>query len=287
MKKTLKILLILICAITLCSCKKKTEEQFLVEVTSDEFNTNFNKEEQTYFLAISNPKMSNNKEFLECLNTIANDNKTNIYYYDITPGLNDSILFLSSEVDIDVTANTFLVLDKGSITALAAYSSCEETKEILKDIKPTDDYTLTSNEEKENNYKKAKEYLEEGKISSSLVAIKNSWILKNTKDLYNKENIYTILDTWQSKERIDKNNYQEIFFSTYQDIMVTSKYKDFKKEAKSQKTEYYKIKDDIIYTSEKEDGDYIETYEITKLDKENLFLKDLKTEKTIEYKRRD
>ena len=291
MKKYLKILLIIIVALTLCSCKnKKEEELFAIEVTGNEFDTNFYKKEGTYILASYNPKMSNSKEFIENLNKLGKELSAKIYYYDITPTINDAIFFLSTNTDIDISNNIFMVIKDGDLDALSEYETYEQMKDILANYEVTDDFTFTTKEEKEESLNKAKESFNKGDISNTLKYISESWILEESKELFNNNEVFKIINTWLSTKTIDKKNYQEIMFSKSDNVCVISSYteKELKKNKPSKIKFYdYLIKDGIIYLSDSDSQKAINSYKIKDLSSEKLVLEDNKTNKTIEYKRKD
>ncbi len=291
MKKYLKILLIILVALTLCSCKnKKEEELFAIEVTGNEFDTNFYKKEGTYILASYNPKMSNSKEFIENLNKLGKELSAKIYYYDITPTINDAIFFLSTNTDIDISNNIFMVIKDGGLDALSEYETYEQMKDILANYEVTDDFTFTTKEEKEESLNKAKESFNKGDISNTLKYISESWILEESKELFNNNEVFKIINTWLSTKTIDKKNYQEIMFSKSDNVCVISSYteKELKKNKPSKIKFYdYLIKDGIIYLSDSDSQKPINSYKIKELSSEKLVLEDNKTNKTIEYKRKD
>ena len=291
MKKYLKIFLIMFIALTLCSCKnKKQEELFAIEVTANEFDTNFYKKEGTYLLASYNPKTSNSKEFIENLNKLGKELSTKIYYYDITPYINDAVFFISANTEIDINNNFFMVIKEGALDALSEYETYEDMRGILESYKSSDDFTFTTKEEKEESLKKAKEALNKGDISNALINISDSWILDESKELFNNNDIFKIINTWISTKKVTKKDYQELMFSKSENVCVVSSYteKELKKNNTSRIKFYdYLIKDGIIYLSESESQEPVGSYTIKELSSEKLILEDNKTNKIIEYKRKD
>ena len=120
--------------------------------------------------------------------------------------------------------------------------------------------------------------------------------MKEAQKEHNSNKYYHLINVWERTEITpdipEKTNYASLVFTSGVNYYLLQKEsalsEDFEKPTTLNKYEqiYYRFKDGIIYTSNREDGHYEETYKINDVDEKYLQLTDLKTNKKQTYTRR-
>lgn len=294
MKKYLRVIFLIVFTFTLCSCSDKKEYN-LIELTASELTeTLFSEENNNIIFAFYNSSLKDAKQFLEDLKRTSSTAKLDIYYID-SNHIDTSSFFILSSLDIlSIDYNTYYARINGEFIVSDLYKDYKTMYDTLKEIGYKSNIKKESKEEKLKKIEEAKTLYDEGKISKSINVLNLAWDLEEAKETFNTRKYYNILKSWERYEYINSKTeevyYENISFdydsNTYSHALIKSKYnKDFKKPSypDDYDTLYYYIKDDIIYTSDKESGKYKETYKITYLDSENLDMINLKTKKEYQY----
>lgn len=293
MKKYIQISILLLSIFILCSCKSKQKYE-LIEITSAELLNNVLSEDSVNFIyALYNENIDNSTNFLEDLKKVAPAIQTNIYYIDVNHIDVTSYTNLYYLGGLDTTINAYFAIKDKNVIANGEYLNYQTLYSSLATVDCKDEITRTSNEDKNSILDEAKKAYNEGNIVYSLDLINQVWNTKEAKDFYQESNYFNILNQWEfydfKDDKMTDLNYTSIIF--YKDIdclfQVEKRTKydsDFTTPNFDEYEQlYYYIKDDIIYTSKKVDGNYKELYKIKYLDAKQLILTRTKDQKEYKY----
>ena len=289
MKKVLKILIILFITLSLCACKK--DDYKIIDITSEELSLNlFNKDDSSFILAFYKKDQNNASEFIKDLNYIIETKKTNIYKIDLDKISPSDSMLLGLYTDTTMTMNSYIVISKGNIVNMNNYSNNGILVNDMLVAPEEDTFERIPDSTKQEHLKKAKDYLNEGKIGDSYTEILKAITLEEAKTYY-KENLskYYLIGSWASNEKNKKGQYELIYIEEKNNIY--SKYTAKDKELKDidynkKKTVYFKVLDDIIYTCDINGVDYKKSYKIIEITNEHLKLLDLSNKTTMEYEKK-
>lgn len=294
MKKALKITVILLFLLILCSCGEK-KEYHTIEITGEELVNNiFSEDDKNIVYAFYNSKEKNYEKYIEDLNKVSKAAMIDIYYVDISHLDAGSSIIMLTMNSLIADSNSYYAYINKKITVASAYSDYSTMYNDLKNIGYSSNVETLSDNEKKDNLEEAKKLYDEGKIAESLNLINKSWTLKEAKEFYNNSKYYNILSSWERYEFLDKKlekiAYINIDFlpSSSELYQITKKGKynsDFTKPMPFEGYDnlHYYIKDDIIYTSTKENGKYKETYKIEYLSDDYMTLYEYKNQKEYDY----
>ncbi|MGN1371452.1 MAG: hypothetical protein ACI4XM_04190 [Candidatus Coprovivens sp.] len=292
--KKIKILLILLVAFFLCSCNKK--EYKLIEITGEELVENLIVKQNNFIFAIIDSSESDYENFFKDLNSIVKSANINIYYVDYLHLSNEAATTLFNYYTTDFTTNGIFVNQNKSLVVAAEYTDFKTAYSLVKDKAFTNEVYFVDDSIKKEYIKEAKELMEENKISEAHDKLNKAWNLKEAKDEYNSNKYYNLINAWERIEYTtsipEKTKYTSIIFFTN-----TNYYAVQKTEASSEEftipttlddfeTIYYKVKDDIIYTSNREKGYYEKTYKINDISDKYFQLTDIKNNKKMTFTRR-
>lgn len=294
MKKIKIIVLFLLISILLCSCNKK--EYQLIQITGEELVQNLLYEDKNFVFAIIDESESDAKEFKKTLEDIVKSANINIYYVDYLHLDKDTVFELFNSYSTDFTTNGFHAIQNKSLIVSNEYIDFKTTYTILKDKAYTDKLVRIDKKTKESAIKEAKKLYKENKISEAHELLCKAWDMKEAQKEHNSNKYYHLINVWERTEITpdipEKTNYTSLVFTSGVNYYLLQKEsalsKDFEKPTTLNKYEtiYYRFEDGIIYTSNREDGHYEETYKINDVDEKYLQLTDLKTNKKQTYTRR-
>lgn len=293
MKKYIQFSLILISIFILCSCKTK-EKYGLIEINSAELIENVLSDKQVDFIyALYNENNDNSADFIEDLRSVAAAIQTNIYYVDVNHIDVNSYTKLYYEGGLDTNINAYFAIKDKKVRASGEYSSYQLLYSSLATLDCKDEITRMSLEDKNKLLTEAKNAYENGNIVYSLDLLNQVWDLKEAKDYYQESKYFNILKQWEfydfKNDKMTDLNYTSIIF--YKDVnflyQIEKRVKynsDFTTPNLDEYEQlYYQIKNDIIYTSKKIDGNYKELYKIKYLDDKQLLLTRIKDQKEYKY----
>lgn len=297
MKKIKNILIMSLLVLILCSCETKDNHK-LIELTAQELVQNiYSEEEKSIIFAIIDNTEDDTEQFIKDLKTVSNNIDTNIYYVDYQHLDTSSAGELFFGFEGDLTTNSYHVISSNELKLTTDYTDFKTLFKDLKEHKYNTDIITIPKSTKKEYINSAKKHYQEGNIGLAYEELNKAWNIKEAKEEFNNNKYYNLINTWESKniryedkEENDTIDYQSILFyfnvNYLYKINKTGKYSEFKKpEMEEYKKLYYYVKDDIIYTSTKEDGTYKETYKIEELKKDYLSLTDLKNNKKYTYSR--
>lgn len=294
MKKIIKTICILFFLFALCSCNEKKEYN-AIEITGEELTKNiFSEEEKNIVYAFYNSNDKNYKKFINDLKTVSEKAKIDIYYIDLSHLDKASTIVLFTINDFFLDGNSYYAYINKKTTVASEYKDYNTLYSDLKSIGYKSNIETISEEIKHANLDEAKKLYYEGKIAESLEYLNKCWNLTEAKEFYEHNSYYNILNSWERYEYLDekakKISYTNIVFqiSTNQMYTTTKKgtyNKDFTKPIPYENYNllYYYIKDDIIYTSTEENGQYKETYKINYLSDDYMTIYEYKLKKEYDY----
>lgn len=297
MKKIVRISLLFLIIVTICSCKSNKEEHSLIEITGEELINNIYADKEGKFIfALYNSDKQNADKFLNDLGNVVKNINMDIYYVDYNH-LDDSSAFnLLATESGDFDKNSYYIYDNGKISLSTNYT---DFATLYKDLKTSrGDYSMdfVSDETKKGYLEEADKLYESGNIAEAFNALNKAWSLKEAKEKYDKNTYYKLIRVWEAYEFEDdqKENvkYTSIIFlnkyNYFYRIVVTDKYNGFEKPTDLTRYEevYYSIKGDIIYTSKYDNGKYEKAYQIVSVSDERLSIIDLSNNKKINFVKR-
>ncbi len=272
----------------------------MIEISSYDLMNAINNNETNFVFAIYNEKFENSKSFFNDLQRVANRAELNIYYIDYSHTTNDtSTLFTYDIVYNSSKGQYYGVYENGFITKYGYYDSYDSMYRDLFSYKYVNTIPITSSEEQEKYFEEAVKYYEEGQFNHALDKLNHAWPNEKAKVEYESKKYYQLVGAWENYEFIDKEykkmNYRTMYFLSNNDsymLYYEKKNQDYEGFTKptfpNLSNRYYYIKDDIIYLSSKENGEYEPIYRIDSLDRLDLRLIDLKNKnKVYNFQRRD
>lgn len=292
--KKLLIIMILLIPLILCSCEKK--EYSLIEITAEELVNNLNSDNNFVF-AIIDYSEDDTEQFLKDLKSITKNSNMNIYYVDYLHIDTSSSFELFNLYSTDFTTNGYHVIQNQSLIVSNEYTNFKELFTALKGKNFTSKLDLIDEKTKKSHIKEAKTLYEDNKISESYDMLCKAWDLKEAKEFLENNKYYKLINIWERTEITDevpeKTNYTFLGFYTgvnyytYHEKTSLSEKFDNKISLNEMEIIYYRIKDDIILTSNREDGYYEETYKIVDVNDQYLQITDLKTKENKVFTRRN
>ena len=298
MKKILKLIIILVTPILISSCSTKDyKEGQLVEISGIELTKNFAGEGvKDFIFAIVNETQPGYREFLVDLEKYAKETNKAIYFTYYNHLDTEAAFYIFNLFEADFTSNGYHVIEGGQITVTNEYVNYERLKSDLEDKRFYTVLDYTSEKDIKENLRLAQEEYDKGNISISYNYINRIWNTKEAKDFYNSHKELGIIKSWEhfkiTDDKRDRITYRSLLFHhnvKYFLEILTKEYDDvFEKPTNMAHYEqtYYYIKDDIIYTSDKEDGTYTKRFKIISVEHTSFKLFDYKYNKDYTYTRR-
>lgn len=297
MKRLLKIVVLLLLLVGICSCREK-KEYYAVELTGEELARNiFTDDKKSFVFAMINEDKSDTEQFIKDLGSLAKSSKKNVYYVNYSHIDTDSSFYLFNIDAADFANNSYYAYDNGNFVKAEYYTDYATMYQDLKNFNNNGEIEYIADDVKKNYLEEANTLYAEGKISMAFDSLNKAWSLDEAKDIYKSNKYYKLLIAWEffdfkDKELTELTYYSLIFYHGVPTFSVASKEGKYEKDydktfyPEAYQDLFYYVKDDIIYTSKSEDGKYSKTYEITRLDSNHLEFKDLKTKKEYNYVRR-
>lgn len=298
MKKILKLLLIMTIPIIISSCGSKDyKEGQLVEISGIELTENFSGEKiKNFIFAIVNERKPGYKSFLIDLEKYAKETNKAIYFTYYNHIDTDASFYIFSLYEADFTTNGYHVIEDGKLTVTKEYTNYQTMKKDLEEKRFYTTLDYTSEEDVKKNLKLAQEEYDKGNMSISFNYINKIWNRKEAKEFYANHPKLKLINFWENsiitKDKRDRITYRSILFihnaNYFLEIEVKEYNDTFEKPNNMSDYDliYYYMKDDIIYTSDKEDGTYKKRFKITELENENMTVYDYKYDKEYEYTRK-
>lgn len=298
MKKIIKLLLILIIPIVITSCDSKDyKEGQLVEISGLELTNNFSgNNSKNFIFAIVNERKPGYKTFLIDLEKYAKETKKAIYYTYYNHIDTEASFYIFGLYDANFTNNSYHVIEDGEITVTKDYKNYETMKA---DLEEKTFYTILdyiSEEDTKEYLTLAQEEYEKGNMSISYNYVNKIWNKKEAKEFYNTHKELGLIKSWEhstiTQDKRDRITYQSILFhhntNYFLEILVKEYSDNFEKPQNMNNYEqvYYYVKENIIYTSDKEDGKYKKRFKILEIENTSLVLFDYKYNKEYKYTRR-
>ena len=294
MKKLIKLFILVLIPILVCSCTK--EEHSLIELTSEELILNLSNSEKSFVFATTNSKKDNTAEFLESLNNVVSSANIDIYYIDYQYVDIGSLIQYYMMYESDLSINAYYVYEKGTITVGEEYTDFTTMYQNLKNKSFSNDLEYISNETKQSYLKEAEEKYNSGLISEASDLLCKAWNIKEAKEMYENNSYYKMIDVWEhftiTEEGTKTIDYRTILFGANENYYLyyqeTAPYNSFSKPTTTEgyKMIYYYIEDDFIYTSDERDGKYKKTYEVESVDSIYFKITDVKTNTKYIYTKR-
>lgn len=298
MKKIIKLLFIILISIAICSCgnKKPTEGQ-LIEISAVELTNNFyGKNSKDFIFAIINEHKSGYMNFKKDLERLVKETNQTIYYTYYQHIDTDSALLIFNVYDAYFTSNSYHIVENNEITLTKQYTTYDQMKTDLAYKNIYEELTYQNDKEIKSYLKKAKEEYNKGNIAKSYDSINKIWDTEEGKNFFNTHPYLGIIKSWEhfviTEGTKDKITYRSLLFyhnsNFFYETLIKEYNDNFEKPNSLDRYEkvYYYIKDDIIYTSDKEDGTYKERFKIKEITKVKLHLFDYKYKKDYIYDRR-
>ena len=276
MKKFLIIIFSLI--LLLCSCEKK--EYHLIELTGDELVNHLSKDKSSLTLAIYSENYKNSAQFLNDLQLVSKRAKENIYYIDIDHIDMMNFLILPDLLNVETNSLKYVVYQDSKKIIEEEYTSYDKMFATLNG-KKYEDVELVSLDEKKAILDEAKKLYDEGYISNAYDMCQKAWPLDEAKVFFNESNLFKIVNQWEYKNLVDnskKMNYIGIVFLSLNNAAymtdTTVKVEEYIKPSLTDyDIYYYRIKDNVLCMSEKNDGKCKYEYEILDVSDSILTLK--------------
>lgn len=295
MKKLKLLILFFLLPIVLCSCNKK--EYHLIEITGDELVKNLIHEDKNFVFAIVDESEDDAEQFLKDLEGIVKSANINIYYVDYLHISNAAGFELINYYSTDFSTNAFFAFQNHSFVVANEYVDYKTTYSLLKDKAYTDELVRIDEDSKKEAIKEAQKLYKESKISAAHEKLCIAWDLEEAKEEHNNNKYYHLINGWERIEYTndvpEKVRYTSLIINSGTDYYFLQKEsgiaEEFEKPTALLNYEqvYYRLKDNIIYTSNREKGHYEETYQIDDVDSKYLKITDLKKNKKMTYVRRD
>lgn len=296
MKKIIKLIIITSFLVTLCSCSKNNEEHYLIEITGEELINNLTNSDNKFVFALYNSNTKNAQSFLKSLNDVVQNIKTDIYYVDYNHLDNSSAITIYTYDFGNFATNSYYYYNKGNIEIATDYTDFSQLYRELKKVNNTSSIELIPEETKKESINEAEKLYSEGNVSEAFDKLNYAWNLEEAKKVYNQNKYYKLINSWEAYKFIDKDQkevkyYNLLFISGekfFYQIITKDEYKDFTKPDDLTKYEkkYYKLKEDILYISDYENGNYKPTYQIISITEERMEMKDLTEEITLSFAER-
>lgn len=298
MNKVLKVLFILVLSFVITSCSDNDyHEGELVEISGLELTNNFAGDNSKDFIfAIVNETQKGYKEFLEDLEKYAKETNKAIYYVYYKHIDTEAALYIFNLFEADFTTNGYHVVENGNITVTKPYVDYVSLKFHLDNKRFYSILDYISDKDAESYLTKAQEELEQGNVALSLNYINKIWNRKEAKDFYNRNSELGIVKSWEhfiiTEDKRDRITYRSLLFhhntKYFLEILTKEYYDVFEKpiDMGAYDMSYYYVKDDIIYTSDKENGTYVKRFKIMSVENSSFKLFDYKYNKEFTYNRR-
>lgn len=298
MKKIIKLITILVIPLMIVSCSQKDyKEGQLVEISGLELTNNFaGTNAKNFIFATVNDKKEGYKEFLEDLEKYAKKSNKAIYFTYYNHIDSEAAIYIFNLYEADFTSNCYHVVEDGDITLTKEYKDYATMKFYLDSKRFYSILDYISDKDANEYLKKAEEEYNKGNVSISLNYINKIWNRKEAKEFYDSHQNLGIVNSWEhfiiTEGTRDKITYRSLLFhhdaNYYLEILTKQYYDNFEKPMNTLDYDqvFYYVKDDIIYTSDKEDGTYIKRFKIMKIERTSFKLFDYKYKKEFTYTRR-
>ncbi len=294
MKRILNTLIIIGCVLLLTACNNQREYK-VIELTGEELVENvFNEDKKNIIFALYNSQLENHTNFLNDIENVSKNAKLDIYIVDISHVDNSSAAMLFSVNEFYSEENQYFAYINGNLVVSNEYKDFKTLYSDLKSLGYKSEIEIIEESVKKEYFEKAKKLYDDGKIAESLSNLNRAWSLEDAKNFYKSHSYYKVLESWERYEypnsKTHKLNYISIDFLSSTSILYKGEEKNkdsenFTKPSIQSDYEsfYYYIKDDIIYTSSSETGNYKETYKIINITENVLTLYEYKTKKENDY----
>ena len=291
MKKIIKLLFVVLISIIMCSCgDKKPIEGQLIEISAVELTNNFyGKNSKDFIFAIINEHKSGYMNFEKDLERLVKETNQTIYYTYYQHIDTDSALLIFNLYDAYFTSNSYHIVENNELTLTKQYTTYDQMKADLVNKNVYEELTYQSDKEIKSHLNNAKEELDSNEEKLLLAT-------EEGKNFFDTHPYLGIIKSWEhfvitegTKERI---TYRSLLFyhnsNFFYETLIKEYNDNFEKPNSLDRYEkvYYYVKDDIIYTSDKEDGTYKERFKIKEISKVKLHLFDYKYKKDYIYDRR-
>lgn len=292
--KKIKILLLLLLIPLICSCAKKNYD--LIQITGAELVQNLLYEDKNFIFAIIDESESNAAEFKKTLKGISKSANINIYYVDYLHLTQEDAFELFNSYSTDFTTNGYHVVQNKSLIVSAAYIDYKTTYTTLKTKSYTNELVRIDNKTKKKAIEEAKKLYKENKIAEAHEKLCTSWDLKEAQEEHKNNKYYNLINSWERTEYTldipERVNYTSFIFNSGVNYYIEQKVSDLSEDFEKPTTLenynviYYRVENDIIYTSNREKGYYEKKYKINDVDDKYLQITDIKTNKKYTYSRR-
>lgn len=298
MKKILKLFIIIVIPILISSCGTKDyKEGQLVELSGIELTNNFAGDGvKDFIFAVVNETKPGYREFLADLEKYAKETNKAIYFTYYNHLDTEAAFYIFNLFEADFTSNGYHVIEDGQITVTNEYVNYETLKNDLEDKRFYTILDYTSEKDIKENLRLAQEEYDKGNISVSYNYINRIWNTKEAKDFYNTHKELGIIKSWEhftiTDDKRDRITYRSLLFhhntNYFLEILVKEYYDTFEKPKNMNDYEkvFYYVKDNIVYTSDTEDGTYKQRFKIMEVESTSFKLFDYKYKKEYKYTRR-
>ena len=298
MKKIFKLFIILIFPILLCSCNNNENlEGKLVEISAIELTNNFyEKDCKDMIFATVNEHKKGYQQFLKDLEKLAKETNRTIYFTYYQHIDTESALLIFNTYDAYFSDNAYHVMEDDKLIITELYTNYDTMKTKLSNKRYYEKLDMQSEKEIQNNLEEAKKAYDKGNIAISFDYINRIWDEPDAKSFYDSHKYLGLIKAWEhftvTEDKKTRISYRSLLFyhnsNYYFETLVKEYYEGFTKpnDLSVYDKVYYYVKDDIIYTSDKENGTYKERYKIISIEKTQLKVFDYKYKKDYIFTRR-
>ncbi len=295
MKRLLRITILLLFCLIIPACKSEYKYE-VVEITSHDLLANIN-ENKSFVFAFVNSKNNNYDAFMNDLKTFSEKNHSKIYYVDYNHMDYKTFAYFVDNIDLTYNKCSYYVYKNKAYVVQSEYTNYQNLYKDLKNYTLLDNLNLSSEDELKEYYNKAVTEYNNGNIGIANDNLNLAWTLDEAKEFYKNNEYFKLIQLWENYEfrdpkKLDYTTYHSLFFSNhtnyYVEAIKSGDYATFVKPNTIDEHEfiYYYIKDDIIYTAEKDNIDhdkYKATYRLIDVSDDLMHLIDLKNDKEYEY----
>ncbi len=294
MKKYFKLIIILLLAITLCSCKQKQEYK-AEEIDATEILNNLGNDKE-FIVALLKEDSDKSKELINSLNQAAEMMNQNLYYIYLEHIDGNSSILLYTVIEKYYNYNEVVVFSKDETNGYA-YTNFQKLYDSIKNYRFDNEIERNSDEVIEKTVKEAHDLYKKGKIGDANNKLNEVYSSKQAKEEIKNNYLYNITKSWDTYTNGSKKGtfvYHNLAFSLFDNEIDI-----YEKEGKMEDIEipeainnkytsyHYYIKDDIIYISKTKDGKYKKRYKINSLNNQALNITDLENNVEMNLLRRD
>lgn len=297
MKKLIKLLIILFIPIILCSCEEPNNEGKLIEISAIELTRNFfGDNSKDFVFAIINEHKEGYKKFEEDLKKLVKETNRTIYYTYYQNIDTESALFIFNVYDAYFTSNAYHIVKDNDLILTELYTTYDKMKSDILENYVYEEIKYQSEKEIKDNLKNAKKEYEKGNISISFNYLNKIWDTKEAKEYYEQNQYLGLIKSWShftiTDDKKPRITYRSLLFyhdsKVFYEALIKEYYESFEEPTSLDVYEpvYYYVKNDIIYTSDKENGTYKERFKIKEITKLKVHLFDYKYKKDFIYDRK-